>query len=577
MSTTVVKNDIVGSSYDLSHSSAPQVDSELTLNMFYEPLKKQNSSFVEGYLRSVPGSDTIVSADFSLKIGCRGLFTTTRSNPDDGYSGQGNLWAAFGNKIYYADAGIQTASPGEGTWTEVDGSLTSESSPVSFAESGGLNPELLIAEGTTNLRVIPEKDAVKVVKLIPNPVNPYTSDSGNPEGKSVVGDIVANMANRVFMNDRGTGQIFISRVGAFQGGTLVNTIYDLDSEGKIQYEPDGYSPKYKTVDADSYAWKSDLGAYQYTTALSTQGDVIVSMQAINDNILWVLGRRSYDVWQVDSSDASYTITNTAFGRNIGCAAAHSVAYTNGSLYWLGSGADGHASVWATTGTNYPTKISTPPLDAMLAKLSDISDAIGFGYVDGGHTFYVLTFRNDNVTIVYDATTGFWHNRSTHNDLQDIDLCWWPLFATNFGTVTFLGTALGPELVRMNPLKWTEYDGRRIKRLRRCTPLVSEFSPVIMPEFKLLCGCGNTKVLQPVTDGHTTEGYNPSVLLRYSHDGLSFSSYLTGHTGLAGNYAYECRFFRLGSGRLFVIEVVFTDPCDFYIYSSKMRYTVSAKF
>ena len=42
----------------------------------------------------------------------------------------------------------------------------------------------------------------------------------------------------------------------------------------------------------------------------------------------------------------------------------------------------------------------------------LSDAFGYCYSDGGHTFYVLTFPSGNATWVYDATTAMWHERST---------------------------------------------------------------------------------------------------------------------------------------------------------------------
>ena len=41
-----------------------------------------------------------------------------------------------------------------------------------------------------------------------------------------------------------------SAVGAFQGGMI--KVYQLDEDGNIDYEGDGYTPKYKDVPANEW-------------------------------------------------------------------------------------------------------------------------------------------------------------------------------------------------------------------------------------------------------------------------------------------------------------------------------------
>lgn len=581
--STIINNSIVGSSYQLT--GARNIDDEFTLNMYEEALGTNSKGSITTYLKSIAGTRDIYDTDFSLKIGCRGLYGTTRSYQSDGYDGLGNLYFVFGNNLYYADRGLTSdISANSSHVTLIDDKLQTNTNPVAFAESGGINPELLIAQGTTYLAVVPEKDQYKTIKSITNPTNPYTADDDNPDGKVVTSDCIVNMGNRVICNDRGTGQIFISRAGAFQGGKYKNVIYALDSDKKIIYASDGYTPTYNNgtdgngVDADAYAWKNDYGEYQYETALQTTGDAIISMKAINDNRLWVFGTRSFDVWELSSdSDDGYSISRTGMGTNIGCAATNSVAYVNNQLSWLGAGADGHSGIYSSMNGQFPVKISTPALDQKISTLSNIADARGFGYINGGHIFYVLSFASDNFTIVYDFSTGKWHNRSTHNDLQDIDEVWWPMYATEFNSKVYFGTVLSNSLVQLDESKYDEYDGRHIKRLRRTPPIISDFSPVSLQEFKIVTSSGMTNVLQPLTNGHVTEGYSPNVMLRYSHDGSTYSSYIYGNAGLAGNYNTEVKWCRLGTGRYFVIEVSMTDPAPFFIGSSKVRYEVLDRF
>ena len=568
-SQDVIIQKVVGSSYQLSH--ARNVDDEISLNMYYEPLRKQNSNFSEGFLRSINGTKSVHDFGFSMRIGARGLYPATRSS----VAGRGELYCVFGNSVYVMDA--------DGNFSEVaDGNyIGALRTPVSFAESGGVNPYLILANGTSSLYEVSELAPAgsKTLSLVTPPTNPYTSATACPTH-------IVTMGNRIICNDKGTAQLFVSRVGAFQNaGENVYPHYVYDEDGKITYESDGYTPVYaKGSDAEGWGWKDYTGAAQYETALSTTGDVVLTMKAINNNRLWVLGTRSFDVWELDSTDDGYTLSNTGLGTNIGCAAEFSVAMTNNIIAWLGAGADGANGVWMSTDGGVPEKISTPALDRALAEGGDNSDAIGFGYTHAGHIFYVLTLPTMDCTFVYDFTTGFWHNRSTHDDAQDADHAWWPMYATMFGNKVYFGTLADSKLVTIDYDAFKEYNGNHIKRMRRWAPLISDFSYFVINDLRIECGVGLTPVLQPLTANatspvsyHETEGYRPKVLMRSSADGLKYNNYIAAELGRAGFYGSECRWNRLGMAKYFVCELVCTDPVDFYISDSKIRFVKTGRF
>ena len=77
--------------------------------------------------------------------------------------------------------------------------------------------------------------------------------------------------------------------------------------------------------------------------------------------------------------------------------------------------------------------------------------------------------------------------------------------------------------------------------------------------------------------HETEGYNPCVMMRCSPNGLVFGNTITARLGRAGMYDAECRWQQLGLGKYFVVELCLTDPVDFYIFDSKIRYVASQRF
>lgn len=63
----------------------------------------------------------------------------------------------------------------------------------------------------------------------------------------------------------------------------------------------------------------------------------------------------------------------------------------------------------------PSIISTDMTGRIIAGLNSISDAITFSIVDAEHTFFIATFPAGDKTLVYDAKTQLWHERSSYLD------------------------------------------------------------------------------------------------------------------------------------------------------------------
>ncbi len=57
-----------------------------------------------------------------------------------------------------------------------------------------------------------------------------------------------------------------------------------------------------------------------------------------------------------------------------------------------------------------TRISTPHIDRMLSALSDVTQLRASVFVTAGHPFWVL--KSPDWTLVYDFSTGYWHERAT---------------------------------------------------------------------------------------------------------------------------------------------------------------------
>ena len=576
---------IVGSSYE---GKFKVVSPEITLNMFVEPLNTGNDGYSSKILKSIDGNEAVLyfgkstasneyDEDLQFNVGCRGLYTSSSSD-----NGKPNLYAVFDGNLWRIKPSLEAED-----CIKV-GSIGSTSQPVRFAESGGVNSQLCLAINGTSTLVCGTLDPDSTVKLqvIQNPINPYNpnNQNSNPLLNTTPcrSTHIVEMKNRIIINDADYGQLFISRVGAFQGGTI--KVYDLDSDGKIQYEKDGYTPKYKDVPANEWGWKDDRGAYMYYTPLSDTGDKVLAMECINNGTLFVFGERSYAVLTME--DSEYQLKNTLMGNNIGIAAPQSLAKTENELCWLGSGDDGHNGIWCVAIDGKPRKISTFALDREIQGMEHTEDAFGFGYNYAGHHFYVITFPTSDKTFVYDFDTESWHNRSTRDEMMDIDHFWFPSFAHQFNGKVYLGNYNYNCIMRVTPNKHTEWDGRPIRRLRRTPIIVSELTNFIVNEFRIECNVGTTTYENPFDNmnvDHTGEvyqesGYNPAIMGKFSPDGGNTWQELNdAFMGKTGQYDYLCQFLGLGMARLGVIEVSMTAPVDLVITNSKIRYTKTRGF
>jgi hypothetical protein len=142
---------------------------------------------------------------------------------------------------------------------------------------------------------------------------------------------------------------------------------------------------------------------------STYADNLV-IHAVMHREIWLFGELTTEVWY-NTGAADFT-----FGRmpgvfiEHGCAAKHSVAKIDLSLFWLSKDLQGRGIVFA--GKNYTAeRISTHAIEQEISTYSRIDDAIGFSYMQGGHAFYVLTFPTANATWCFDVATGQWHQRA----------------------------------------------------------------------------------------------------------------------------------------------------------------------
>lgn len=132
----------------------------------------------------------------------------------------------------------------------------------------------------------------------------------------------------------------------------------------------------------------------------------------------------YDAANATGSPLS-TVSN---GFNlIGCANGDSVASLDGILFWVSQTRQKGRGVHMMQGLQ-ERQISTPDIERIL-NLSTLATIYSFGVKIAGHSFYVLTLVDQNITLVYDMTSQMWSQWSSLT----------PGVAVNVTSITLSGT------------------------------------------------------------------------------------------------------------------------------------------
>lgn len=186
-----------------------------------------------------------------------------------------------------------------------------------------------------------------------------------------------------------------------------------------------FSELYDGLTWDPLMFKEKESARDYPTAL-----------VADHGELFVLGEQSSEVWYFSGAQ-DVPFDRRPEGRlELGCAAGWSPAKLDNSLFWIGADVRGNRVVWRAEG--YQAKrISNHAIEYHLNKIipkqagagidaSGTTFALGWAYQEEGHSFYCITFPNppkkysqvtkqeNKTAFLYDAATGFWHERAYWN-------------------------------------------------------------------------------------------------------------------------------------------------------------------
>lgn len=537
-STTKVSNYLISPGTNKGRHPAT-MGTAWSCNMFRE-INQENE-----YLASVPGLEFMKKVYGSAR--CRGAYVSSVGLASQNQ--QENAFVVFGARLYRLDW--------NGNVTHI-GNVASGSGRVCFAESGGIRPFLLIADGT-NLWAydLLEGGGLRHITL-PERV---TGDGGqiNPSHVAVVG-------GSVVINDRTSGFLYYSIPYPLNSDTReVFEVQMVDGTMQPIYDPDNpYKIMKTTVDAFDYMFLDSYGVQQYFNAESSS-DNVRAIAAVGPN-LYLFGYKTVEIWQRGSGeDATWQRQSYTTNASNGIQAPNSIAICGSNLYYLGSGESYAKGVLVVSGQQY-TKISEDWLDEKL--LGETGDtAYAFAYAQGNHNFYCLFLQNLKECWVYDTETKEWHQRCSRNFTTGEETMWrvsamiW--FKGEFRTFANDGC-----MYRHSDNYWWEDFGSADKRLpmirhRQGAVVVNEERPFIFNELSIECNVG------------TWADYKlqPELLLEVSRDGGNTWGHVrSARMGHTGDYSHRVRFHVLGYNRLCVLKVTYAHPTSLELTACSQRVT-----
>lgn len=309
--------------------------------------------------------------------------------------------------------------------------------------------------------------------------------------------------------------------------------------------------------------------------------------------IWLFGGQTIEAWYNSGNpDFPFQRLPGAFAE-MGIAAPASACRVDNTIFWLGSDYRGGGMVWKVNGYT-PSRVSNHSIEYLISTYPRIDDAVGFTWQQDGHAFYQLWFPTAQATLVFDASTHMWHERT-----------WWePVHGiAEAHRASCHVYAFGKHLVGDRDLgiiyeqspSFYDDDGVKIRRVRTAPHISNDmkwmFHQSLQIDMQVGIGLDGFNGLNAVTWNEETRtwqdvsetwdsigglsvalaGYDPQVVLQYSDDGgHTWGNEMAGSAGKIGETNWRVRWNRLGRSRDRVYRVVITDPVKVALIDAYLR-------
>ncbi|GAF79570.1 unnamed protein product, partial [marine sediment metagenome] len=219
----------------------------------------------------------------------------------------------------------------------------------------------------------------------------------------------------------------------------------------------------------------------------------------NHRILSIFGSDTIESWYNSGATVPFD-RQPGSTQEIGIGAFKSVASLENTIYFISN----NLQICKLEGFN-PQIVSTPAVEYQIAQYSKTNDALGFGYTQQGHTYYVLTFPTGNATWVYDVSTGFWHQRASYP--SPYESRWRANCYAHFDGKHIVGDYQNGKLYELDYETYTD-NSEVIKRVRAGPSIHKDQKNIFLHEFEIEFEAG-------VGLSGGVQGEDPQAMLRWS--------------------------------------------------------------
>jgi hypothetical protein len=324
---------------------------------------------------------------------------------------------------------------------------------------------------------------------------------------------------------------------------------------------DGYFIINKTKTGSFYISQINNGtsweALDFATAESSPDQLKRVLSGIGQ--LWLLGDKTSEIW-TNTGASSFPFERVSGAKmEVGILAPHTALAIDNSVFWVGKDDIGSGIVYRANGYT-PQRISTEAIELIIQSASDIENLRAYTYQESGHVFYVITGGSLETTLVYDISTGLWHERAylVDGEYQPQRGCC-GMFA--FGKY-LVGDSENGNIYHLSQNFYSD-NGDEIVRdfISNHISNENERFRVNTLELAMEVGVG----LQ------TGQGSDPKVSLRVSTDqGQTWSNWYDTPIGKAGKYKTKVSWNRLGTAETFTFWVRISDPVKVSLIGMYMR-------
>lgn len=425
-----------------------------------------------------------------------------------------------------------------------------------YRTTGGVSPPRFLGNTTaTSINDAGADGESRTPPTVDTTGSATISDDGTPVSICSSGDagnqLLIVSAGEVFCFDLETNLLAKVLDGATSAGYIATYFVVLDA---------ATSTLKSSESLDGFTWDATQ-VYQRTAA----GDRWLAM-GVHDQEIWLFGSDSTDVWRATGNDATRFAPYSGITIPHGIIAASSLCRVDGAWMWVGQNRNGAGLIYRTNAYT-ATVVSTNAIARQAEGLETLADAVAWSYQQEQHEFYVVTFPNDDVTWVYDTTTGEWHSRRSWDANQNKFVAYRPQCHTfAFGGLGFglhlVGDRLSGVVAKMSPDYGYDIDGSVIRRIRQAPHLYKDGLRIFYPRLEIDFEAGVGAV--------SGQGSDPTAMLSYANDGgKAFGPERWTSIGASGDHDARAVWTLLGSGRNRVFRLVVTDPVPYRIAGANL--------